>query len=187
MLPDDRRHGTNAGYIAHIRANQPVCDACHAAHRRYEKRRRYEFDAGRPRLIEAIGSRRRLQALVAIGWTYPKIAERLGTSPDLVHRIVSRYELIRRSAAAEISALYDQMSMELPPRDTRQQKRDASYAQTVARKHGWAPPLAWDDIDDPAGTPKGFVPLCSHEKCAGIVLAFGLCSNHYKQMRRRAA
>lgn len=153
MSPDDSRHGTNAGYLAHRRAGQKPCSGCREARLRYEKRRRYEFDTGRPRLIDATGSKRRIQALVALGWTYPAIAEEMGTSADLVHKLLNRYEVIRRDIAEKIAETYEQMSMTLPPRETRQQKRDASYALTVARKRGWVPPLAWDDIDDPDERP----------------------------------
>lgn len=35
--------------------------------------------------------------------------------------------------------------------------RSATYAATHARRRGWAPPAAWDRIDDPKERPKGLV------------------------------
>jgi hypothetical protein len=54
---------------------------------------------------------------------------------------------VRRNVAEAILALYDDLSM--TPADG----PGAWRALSDARKHGWAPPLAWDDIDDPNETP----------------------------------
>lgn len=155
MRPDDPRHGTNAGYLAHMRSERRACEDCRRAHVRYEKRRKHDTHRGTPRLIDPTGTQRRIQALVALGWTYGKIGERLGISSGGVYRMIVRYGVVRRDIAERAAAVYDEMSMTLPPTRTRQEKRDASYARTVARKHGWAPPLAWDNIDDPNEIPKG--------------------------------
>lgn len=157
MKSDDKRHGTNAGYLMHQRTDKNACDDCRAAHVRYEKRRIHDNYKGQPRLIDVTGTRRRLQALVALGWTYRAIGERAGISLSGVHKAINRYTVIRREVAAKYAAVYDELSMTLPPMDTRQQKRDANYARTVARKNGYLPPLVWDDatIDDPDAKPHG--------------------------------
>lgn len=156
MRPDDERHGTNAGYLAHQRADKNACAACRAARVRYEKQRMYDRHLGKPRLIDVTGTRRRIQALVALGWTYRAIGERAGVGLSAVHKAVNRYATIRREVADRYAAVFEELSMTLPPTDTRQQKRDASYARTIARKHGWPPPLAWDDIDNPDERPAGW-------------------------------
>jgi hypothetical protein len=55
--------------------------------------------------------------------------------------------VIRATTATKIASLYDAWSMTLPPDATSNDRKAASYARTVATKHGWLPPLAWDDID----------------------------------------
>ena len=151
MSPDDPRHGTNSGYLAHRRTDRDACQPCRTAHVRYEKRRMHDSHLGQPRMIDVTGTRRRIEALVALGWTYRAIGEQVGVTVSGVHKAINRYTLIRRDVAKKYAAAYDAMCMTLPPMETRQQKRDANYARTVARKHGYLPPLAWDDIDtDPA-------------------------------------
>ena len=60
----------------------------------------------------------------------------------------------------DIAALYDELWDQQPPTHTRAQRVGRSYALTVARRHGWLPPLAWDDIDtDPAPPTAGQEPL----------------------------
>lgn len=151
----DPRHGTNAGYLAHRRSDKAACAACRTAHVHYEKRRIYDNHLDRPRLIDVTGTRRRLEALVALGWTYSAIGQRAGMTLSGVHKALNRYTVIRREVAEKYAAVYEEMSMTLPPTETRQQKRDASYARTVARKRGFLPPLVWDNIDDPNERPRG--------------------------------
>lgn len=153
MLPDDPRHGTNAGYLAHRRSDKSACQPCRRAHVHYEKRRIYDHHTDNVRMIDATGTKRRLEALVALGWTYGAIAERAGITTSGVHKAINRYTTIRREVAEKYAAVYEEMSMTLPPTITRTQKRDASYARTVARKRGFLPPLVWDDIDDPDERP----------------------------------
>lgn len=154
MAPDDPRHGTNAGYLAHRRDDEIACADCRAARVYYEKRRIHDAHRNQPRLVDPTGTQRRIQALVTLGWTYAAIGERMGITGGAVYRIINRYTVIRRAVADRVAEVYESMSMTLPPMNTRQEKRDASYARTVARKRGWAPPLAWDCIDtDPH--PKG--------------------------------
>lgn len=153
--------GTHPAYQAHRRNGEKPCKPCSQAHVKYEKRRTWDASQGRPRQIAATGTERRVQALVALGWTYGSIGEPMGVTAGAVYRMATRYSpTVFRSTAEKVAAVYEQMSMTLPPTETRQQKRDASYARTVARKRGWVVPLAWDDdtIDDPEAKPQGSVP-----------------------------
>ncbi len=103
---------------------------------------------GRPRSLPAIGTMRRLQALAALGHTFARIADGLGMSQAGAHHLATRDRAyVRATTAAKVDALYDAWSMTLPPETTSAERKAATYARGVARKHGWAPPLAWDDID----------------------------------------
>lgn len=145
MSPDDPRHGEPRGYIAGCR---DLC--CQRAKGRYEKRRIYDAHNGRPRLLNPVGTQRRIQSLVALGWTYGSIGERVGLSAGGIHKMLdARYPSVTRAVAERVAAAYEDMSMTLPPSGTPLQRRNASYARTVARKRGWVVPLAWDDIDNP--------------------------------------
>ena len=97
-------------------------------------------------IIDGTGAARRLQALVAIGWTQTEIAARLGIHPGNLTPIIHGRSRIRVGTAAKVAALYDQL-WDQPQDDTR--------ARKYAARLGWVPPLAWDDdtIDDPAVTP----------------------------------
>jgi transcriptional regulator with XRE-family HTH domain len=97
--------------------------------------------------IDATGSLRRLRALHAIGWTQTEIARRIGwTLANLNRYFISDPDRINRSTAVGIARVFNELQLTPGPSDR---------ARRHARKHGWAPPLAWDEdaIDDPAAKP----------------------------------
>jgi transcriptional regulator with XRE-family HTH domain len=102
--------------------------------------------------IDGTGTRRRLQALVALGWSQTALACRLDWSKANLGRVLhgrggGRVTVRTRAA---VHALYEQLSMSPAP---------TTYGSDQARAHaahrGWPSPLAWDDdtIDDPAAGP----------------------------------
>lgn len=94
--------------------------------------------------VPAIGTRRRIRALLAIGWTH---AEQQARSGILTAVTVSQAgEWVTRATADAVKALYDELAMTPGP---------SVRTRARAARLGYAPPLAWDDstIDDPAGTP----------------------------------
>lgn len=100
--------------------------------------------------IDATGTRRRVQALCAIGWTVSDQARRVGQAPTNMWQL-TRAELVTVRIASHVAALYDELSMTPAPDSV-----TARQARGRAKAKGWAPPLAWDDdaIDDPAATPE---------------------------------
>jgi transcriptional regulator with XRE-family HTH domain len=97
--------------------------------------------------IDSTGSLRRLRALQAIGWTQTEIAHRIGwTLQNLNRYFISDPAMINRGTAVTIAKVFNEL--QLIPGPSERSRRHA-------RKHGWAPPLAWDEdtIDDPAATP----------------------------------
>lgn len=150
MTPTDPRHGTYAGYVAGCRD-----DCCRRASRTYHAIRTHEREnLGRPRTIPAIGTHRRIQALLAIGWTYRDMANRLGYSREAVRQVLL-HQRVHRSTAEQIERVYRELSMTLPPTDTHAQRVTVARARNKAARNGWPVPLAWDDeaIDDPKATP----------------------------------
>lgn len=110
---------------------------------------------GAAALVPAVGTQRRLQALVAIGWPQARLADRMGMLPGNFGRVISGPDLVRVSTARRAAALYDELWSAPPAETTAVQRQAATRARNHARRHGWAPPLAWDDdaIDDPTARP----------------------------------
>lgn len=109
-------------------------------------------------LVDPAGTRRRLQALVATGWTQSAIARRLGVLPANLPKIVhSGRSAIRVATRDAVRALYDELWDQPPPALTPAERRARTRALTFAAAHGWPPPMAWDDdlIDDPVAQPAG--------------------------------
>lgn len=96
-----------------------------------------------------VGVQRRLRALHAIGWSTRAIALEMGTEETTLRNLVRREhpQFVRRTYAERIIATYDRLSM--TPRDG----RGGTRARNMAAEKGWAPPLAWDRIDDPNEIP----------------------------------
>lgn len=112
-------------------------------------------DLAPPARVPGIGTARRIQALVAIGWPLPELAARLGwTLANLCDRAVCRRPCVAVRNARLVADLYDRLSM-TPPTGPQ-----ADRARVRARRRGWVPPLAWDDdtIDDLRATPRGTRP-----------------------------
>jgi len=201
MSPDDPRHGTYAGHLAHVRAGTPRCEPCDEARYRYQARTAYRLDNGirnriplgqaawdvlerhsctqianqtglnrnmlyrihkggpdrivlratRDRILSVrtytpAGIVRRLQALAAIGYSATHIAGLMGCHYVNVCEARRREEpvFVRTEFAEKIVAIYDDLHMQpLDPSNDRFVSRQINQA----RRNGWLPPLAWDDID----------------------------------------
>lgn len=94
-----------------------------------------------------LGAQRRLQGLIACGWTAAKLAEH----STLCHRAISAYAAGRNTPHAAtrraIVDLYLRMWDQEPPTATSNDRRAKSIALSTAARNGWHPPAAWDDID----------------------------------------
>lgn len=96
--------------------------------------------------VNARGTRRRLQALATRGWCMRELARRAGINPSRLERAM-QCDRVMVSTHRAISALYDQLWDQDAPAQTRDQRKARTRALTTATERGWAPPLAWDDID----------------------------------------
>jgi hypothetical protein len=97
-----------------------------------------------PTSVDATGTRRRLQALVAIGWPTNELGARLGNKSRYLKPLHA--DRVSRQTAESVDALYEQLK-DTPGPDQRAVRRGA-------RLH-WAPPGYWDDIDNPDAVPAG--------------------------------
>lgn len=139
MTPDDPRHGTVAGYVAGCR--QECCRAATRENTRRTRARRYLYG---PLTIDGTGTRRRLQALVALGWSLRELDVELGRRNSYCsYLLADDARPVHRTVADQVIALYDHLSMVRPEGWLAERQR------RLAARRGWVPPLAWDDIDDP--------------------------------------
>ncbi|MFP8944752.1 hypothetical protein ACLIYM_25415 [Streptomyces fenghuangensis] len=105
------------------------------------------------RRVDGTGTRRRLQALVAIGWPQTRLAQQLGISTGQLWRDIHG-GAVRAATARAVRGLYDQL-WNVDPASRGVPKQCTDMALATASTHGWAPPAAWDDdyIDSPAARP----------------------------------
>jgi hypothetical protein len=142
MTPDDPRHGTVAGYAQHYRDDRGgYCDPCRAAKAKFDKRNGIAKARGNPTTVPSLGARRRIQALQRLGWSRPQIAAAAGWNTTGSLNYIARSETITRKTHQAIARAYDKLSMSLPSGP------GVAQARTWAMRRGYAPPLAWDDID----------------------------------------
>lgn len=148
MKADDARHGTTAGYHAGCR---DLC--CRRAIARYEKEGRLARLRG-GRAVPALGSQRRIQGLMRLGYTSQDIADAAGyNSRNGILRILKGQRgrpcvWLERSTADRIAAVYEALS-ERAPESTMVRRR----VIVLAESKGWPAPDRWLNIDDPAESP----------------------------------
>ncbi|MFJ3878015.1 hypothetical protein ACIPW5_11200 [Streptomyces sp. NPDC090077] len=98
---------------------------------------------------------RRLQALVAVGWPPPLLAERLSLHLTYVNKILrGDHARITGRFNRSVEALYDEL-WNVNPVSRGADQHAVKRARSRAKSHGWAAPAAWDDdtITDPEATP----------------------------------
>ncbi|WNM72270.1 helix-turn-helix DNA binding domain protein [Arthrobacter phage Gusanita] len=94
--------------------------------------------------VPSIGTHRRLQALLTMGWRHQDLSPLLGFESGVVLYQKGAVTFRKHEATKRV---YDQLWNKRGPADLRTMR--------VVAKAGYAPPLAWDDdkIDDPNGQP----------------------------------
>lgn len=150
MKADDPRHGTSAGYVAGCRAE--CCRAAIAAWTRHRRTRLY-LAGTESLMIDGTGTRRRIRALMANGWSSVLLDERLGRKRTFTARVVSGTSTVRRTTADMYRDLYAELRDQDPPATTRYERQRISRLTGQAALKGWPTPGQWLDIDDPDETP----------------------------------
>lgn len=146
------------------------------------------YRAGYRLSVPALGYERRLQALAAIGYPWGVIAERMGGDTNKVHvgEIANGHKKALFIATAKrIEEVYHDLCL-TPNPDYLQAKR----IKTWAKKRNWAPPMAWNDIDDPNDVPVGVEwpeRICATPGCTKAQHRREWCEAHYTQWRKAAA
>lgn len=101
----------------------------------------------------ATGTARRVQALMARGFTQTYLAQRTDSHHSNLRKILDGTHVTARRAR-QIIALYDEL-WDKDPTACGITPGAARYARNLAAARGWAPPAAWDDdtINDPTAQP----------------------------------
>lgn len=105
--------------------------------------------------VDGTGTRRRLQALVAVGWPQVSLARIAEVDKLTINDQVNEaFSTAYGSTARTVRALYNQL-WNVDPTTYGVARRWIEEARALAVAKGWAPPGAWDDdyIDSPAATP----------------------------------
>lgn len=94
--------------------------------------------------VDGTGTRRRLQALIAVGWSRSKLAKQVGIHRTNLCGIVTA-DSVRADTARKVKAAYSRLWDQQPPMGTTADRRAADAARREAAAKGWPPPAAWDD------------------------------------------
>lgn len=102
-------------------------------------------------LVDATGTRRRLQTLVAAGWPRAQLGRRIGWQPSNMPDLFRR-ERVTAATARKVAALFDELQLTPGP---------STRARNEGKRNRWPLPLDWDEdsIDDPAASTKRSEPV----------------------------
>jgi len=95
---------------------------------------------------DAEPTRRRIQALCALGWSVSELSRRSGVQREHLREIAEGdIPAIGPRVRLAVTGLYATLSGSTPPAN-----RYSTRMRNIAAAKGWPTPLAWDDIDNDA-------------------------------------
>jgi len=129
------RHGTLTAYhVYHCR-----CPLSCSRATRHDKNYRARVLHSGPQLVDVTGSRRRLQALAALGYSAREIGDQAGLHGNRVKQILRMQNRVHIDTAEAIRAAYAVLA------DRQPTGRYALKVRRWAAAQGWLPPIWWDD------------------------------------------
>jgi hypothetical protein len=81
------------------------------------------------------------------------IARHAGIAQQSLNETLISSTWIPRGRFNTLDRVYDELSMRIPSTDTPSARMSVAKTLAFARRNGYVPPLAWDDIDDVAEVP----------------------------------
>lgn len=140
--------GTVAAYARHVRFREPVDSDCRAAHADYMRDFRASTRNGAVRMVPAIGVVRRIQGLMAMGFTGEFLAGELGVPQNLLGYWYRKAKVVHVSTHERVDALFRRLDAKVGP---------SKLSLERARRKGWPTTFAWDvdTIDKPGAQPVG--------------------------------
>ncbi len=113
----------------------------------YNSKRKYTYYRQVWARHDSIGTARRLQALMAIGYSQGQLSREVGIHQSYISKLMRNSRgRVNADTHNRVVAVYDRLSMTPGP---------CQQARNKAHRRGWAPPLAWDEdtIDQPDAQP----------------------------------
>lgn len=100
--------------------------------------------------VDPTGARRRIQALMALGWSTTRIAHHAGVNRSTIANVLAG-KPPHAEVRDRIIAAYERLQHHRPEARTEAEARAIARTLNRAAKAGWAPPAAWDeeDLDNP--------------------------------------
>ena len=135
---------------------------------------------GQRTVVDGTGTARRLQALIAAGWSMSKLGRMLGVEPGNFYKNTLGRDVSAMRARA-VRDLYECLAFTPPPEGNQRERGAASRSRNRAQAAGWPPPIWWDedDLDNPAFVvPPATSSLDSHEDVDGIAVALACEGKH---------
>jgi AraC-like DNA-binding protein len=99
-----------------------------------------------PAAVDSTGAKRRLQALIANGWSMTRLATQVHCHPSTISRLL-RSTTITRSIDHAIRDLYTRLAEQPAPTAATGERSSVEAARRYADAHGWVTPDRWTDID----------------------------------------
>jgi len=135
--------------------------------------------------VNPIGTCRRLQGLIALGWSVQRLADTHSLDRQPLDAALTGCPVSARTARA-VRAMFETVGDAHPPETNRGERYAASCSRRRAAAHHWAVPAMWDpeDLDDPYAESPTRVDLCTEDGCTRPGdAAKGLCWPHYQAGR----
>lgn len=148
ICPEDHKHGESGSCYTRHACRCAECRTAHAEQRFYS---RHMQAAGRRLATEKVDPRavrRRLQALIARGWSLGLIGAEAGVTAGSVSLWLRSAGPVTHSTDQTVRAIYARLWSVEPPRSTTGERYAYSRARGLAEARGYVPPLGWDDIDN---------------------------------------
>lgn len=95
-------------------------------------------------LVGSTGTRRRLQALGRLGWSFGRLAPIAGLNRRTLTKALAQATVTAATARA-VRDVYAKLWDQPPPTWTRHAESLAAYQRQRAADLGWLPPVAWED------------------------------------------
>lgn len=166
IAPDGKKYGKRhricdeCRYAATVNGrkyrNKRILNGARSVQRDETSTKHYKLIGGHI-FVDATGTRRRLQALAALGWSWNVIGSKLGQKGTNIGFTALKRTWVYPETAQKIKALFNELEMIPPPSDNTPAGNPVKVVKTRAARKGWLPPFAWEEdlIDDPYALPTG--------------------------------
>ena len=98
-------------------------------------------------LVESLGMRRRVHALMCLGYSMEFLGARMQTNGGNLQLALGR-EYVHKGTFDSMAALYEELHMTRWKPTNRHERSAYTRMVNKAKAMGYAPPMAWDDIDN---------------------------------------